>query len=76
MENEEKKKLKYVPPTIEAMMFEPGNILAGSTNSIGTSSGGWKIDNGDQGGTGASTGGWSSDGSGGTGASTGNWSKD
>ena len=88
MENEEKKKMKYVSPCIETMAFGPGDLLAGS---IGASSGGWSIDDGISG-TGASTGGWSIDGanvgassggwsidnsgSGSSGASTGGWSKD
>lgn len=72
MENKKKKKMKYVPPTIENMMFESGCILAGSTNNIGASSGGWDIDGVN---TGVSSGGWGIDGTN-TGASTGTWSKD
>lgn len=85
MEKDEKKKLKYVPPTASVMEFDPGCILAGSagpggwsvdggSSSTGASSGGWSIDDGSSG-TGASAGGWSTDGgSSGTGASTGGWS--
>jgi len=73
MENEEKKKMKYVPPRVEVMTFGSAGLLAGS---IGASSGGWSIDN--SGGSGIFRGGWSIDnsGSGSTGASTGEWSND
>ena len=86
MEKEEKKKLKYVPPTSQIMEFDPGCILScsagpggwsvdgGGGSSTGASSGGWSIDDGG-GGTGASPGGCTKDGgSGGTGASPGGWS--
>lgn len=84
MEKEEKKKLKYVPPTSQIMEFSPGCLLAGSagaggwsidrgSSGTGASSGGWSVDDGGSG-TGASTGGWSKDEGGGTGATTGGWS--
>lgn len=74
MEKEGMKKLEYVTPTSRIMEFTPGCILAGSAGP-----GGWSVDGGSGGSTGASSGGWSVDdgGSGsGTGASTGGWSSD
>jgi len=71
MEKEEKKRMKYVSPTVEVMNFEPGNILAGS---VGASSGEWNIDDS---GTSAPAKGWSGDaGSNETVASKSGWSTD
>lgn len=72
MEKKEFIKLKYVPPTARLIEFDPCCILASSAGP-----GGWSVDGGGTGETGASSSSWSIDGgNGGTGASAGSWSSD